>query len=89
MDDSDKTMVKISPFSGKQSDWNVWKEKFMATLETWNHFNFLGAVIFTQTNLFFVVFKKRSHKKSNIVFVWVTQNFFRTRTPKQIFIPHD
>ena len=30
MDESDKTMVKISPFSGKQSDWNVWKEKFMA-----------------------------------------------------------
>jgi hypothetical protein len=30
MDDSDKTAIKIAPFSGKQTDWNVWKEKFMA-----------------------------------------------------------
>ena len=30
MDDTDKSMIKIAPFSGKQSDWSVWREKFMA-----------------------------------------------------------
>jgi len=30
MDESDKTTIKIAPFTGKQSDWSVWREKFMA-----------------------------------------------------------
>ena len=30
MDDTEKSMIKIAPFSGKQSDWSVWREKFMA-----------------------------------------------------------
>ena len=30
MDDSDKGMIKIAPFSGKQNDWAIWKEKFIA-----------------------------------------------------------
>ena len=30
MDDTEKSMIKIAPFTGKQSDWSVWREKFMA-----------------------------------------------------------
>jgi hypothetical protein len=30
MVDEDKTSIKISPFSGKHTDWPVWQEKFLA-----------------------------------------------------------
>ena len=30
MADEDKSSIKIAPFSGKQTDWPVWREKFMA-----------------------------------------------------------
>ena len=30
MDEVDKSMIKLAPFSGKQSDWAIWREKFMA-----------------------------------------------------------